>query len=390
MEEVWNKLEYNKELQKIIQWRIGNQRLDERMMIAFQDRQERIQRRDEAKQRWRARNALRMEPMELDGGQGDWWDTEFHEHEAINSMMVNLGIYDDMEIGEDHESIIDESFGLEVDEALEHAFLDRMLEGIDDLKMEVSDDDGDSASEDYGEGEGVHDGLGDTAVPGDIDIDIAEQEEPNGHLERAFDTAMVKVNENAYMMGGTWWINGWKSSTKNTHKDQPMRLRCRNKLGCACNSDNKSLTTTRLLKPVSVDCSSDRVSFKRSRKEPIVWQKRDKGKRGSLPRIILTANRRRQEPTSRSDEVVLESTPEGSKRMFGGSGAKFAPLRNQRGVQSGSDGRVQGKILLTVSSEGKGRFSLSLSGGDGGQTGKRPAENNLSPGAKKRKVINPK
>ena len=140
VEEVWNKLEYNKELQRIIQWRIGNQRLDERMMIAFQDRQERIQRRDEAKQRWRARNALRMEPMELGGGQGDWWDTEFHEHEAINSMMVNLGIYDDMEIGEDHKSIIDESFGLEVDEALEHAFLDRMLEGIDDLKMEVSDD----------------------------------------------------------------------------------------------------------------------------------------------------------------------------------------------------------------------------------------------------------
>ena len=75
--------------------------------------------------------------------------------------------------------------------------------------------------------------------------------------------------------------------------------------------------------------------------------------------------------------------------MFGGSGAKFAPLRNRRGVQSGSDGRVQGKILLTVSSEGKGKFSLSLSGGDGGQTGKRPAENTLSPGAKKRKVLNP-
>ena len=386
MEEVWNKLEYNKELQKIIQWRIGNQRLDERMMIAFQDRQERIQRRDEAKQRWRARNALRMEPMELDGGQGDWWDTEFHEHEAINSMMVNLGIYDDMEIEDDHESSIDESFGLEVDEALEHAFLDRMLEGIDDLKMEVSDDDGDQ----------VHCVMGDTAGPGDI----AEQKEPNGHLERAFDTDQVKVNESAYMMGGTWWINGWKSC--NTNTDQPLRLLCRNKLGCACNimnSDNKSLTS-RLLKPVSVDCSSDRISYKRSRKEHIVWQKRelevDNGKRGSSPRKTLTAKRGRQATPKRGDEVVLEvrdrvrSTPEKSKRMFGGSGAKFAPLRNRRGVQKGSDHRVQGKILLNVSSEGKGRFSLSLSGGDGGQTGKRPAENNLSPGAKKRKVINPK
>ena len=75
--------------------------------------------------------------------------------------------------------------------------------------------------------------------------------------------------------------------------------------------------------------------------------------------------------------------------MFGGSGAKFAPLRNWRGVQKGSDHRVQHKILLNVSSEGKGRFSLSLSGGDGGQTGKRPAENTQSPGAKKMKVFNP-
>ena len=64
--------------------------------------------------------------------------------------------------------------------------------------------------------------------------------------------------------------------------------------------------------------------------------------------------------------------------MFEGSAAKFAPLRNRRAVQSGSDCTVQGKILLSVSSEGKWRFSLLLSGGDGGQTGKRPAENTLS------------
>ena len=113
VEEIWNKLEYNKDLQQIIQWRMGNQ-----------DRQERIQRRDEAKHRWRARNALRME---LGDDQGDWWDTELQEHRAMDYMMMNLGIYDDMEIGEEHESSMDENIRFEVDEALEHAFLDKCL-----------------------------------------------------------------------------------------------------------------------------------------------------------------------------------------------------------------------------------------------------------------------
>ena len=124
----------------------------------------------------------------------------------------------------------------------------------------------------------------------------------------------------------------------------------------------------------------------------------DMCKRGSLPRKFLKAKSRRQEPP----KVVLEdrnTTPEqstprgepgGPKQTFGGSGAKFAPLRNRRGVKSGCDGRVQGKILLNVSSDGKGKFSLSLMGGEGGQNGKRPAENNLSPRAKKRKFVNPK
>ena len=50
---------------------------------------------------------------------------------------------------------------------------------------------------------------------------------------------------------------------------------------------------------------------------------------------------------------VLETTPK-----FGGSGARFATLRNRRGVRGGKDGLVQTRLKLSIVNVGNGKFSL--------------------------------
>ena len=72
--------------------------------------------------------------------------------------------------------------------------------------------------------------------------------------------------------------------------------------------------------------------------------------------------------------------------MFGGSGAKFASLRNRRGVREGGDGRFQTKLFLSISNDGNGRFSL-FTGEGVRKAGKRPADDNQEiPSGKKLKV----
>ena len=50
---------------------------------------------------------------------------------------------------------------------------------------------------------------------------------------------------------------------------------------------------------------------------------------------------------------VLEATPK-----FGGSGARFATLRNSRGVRGDADGLVQTRFRLSIVYDGDGKFSL--------------------------------
>ena len=50
---------------------------------------------------------------------------------------------------------------------------------------------------------------------------------------------------------------------------------------------------------------------------------------------------------------VLAATPK-----FGGSGARFATLRNRRGVRGGADGLVQTRLRLSIVNNGGGNFSL--------------------------------
>ena len=157
-----------------------------------------------------------------------------------------------------------------------------------------------------------------------------------------------------------------------------------------------------------------RINYKRGRKEQIVWSKNSKSKRGSLPRKCLAGKRRRpcqtgdqstqprveEESNVREGEVhplaqLVQQEPRGdgdmenripSNELFGGSGARFASLRNRRGVREGEDGRFQTKLFLSCSNDGNGKFSL-FTGVGVGKAGKRPADvNEENPSGKKVKV----
>ena len=63
---------------------------------------------------------------------------------------------------------------------------------------------------------------------------------------------------------------------------------------------------------------------------------------------------------SNKPREVLEPTPQ-----FGGSGARFATLRNRRGVKGGADGMIQTRLRLSIVNDGGGKFSLCAGESDG-------------------------
>ena len=187
-------------------------------------------------------------------------------------------------------------------------------------------------------------------------------------------------------------------------------------LGCACSlTDLSNMKDTRIIQPASWDCTLGRINYKRGRKEQMVWSENSRNRRRSLPRKCLTGRRRR--PSQNGDQSTLprgeedssvqqkgevhplaqlvQQEPRGdgdmvnqipSSEVFGGSGAKFASLRNRRGVREGGDGRFQTKLFLSISNDGNGRFSL-ITGEGVTKAGKRPADDNQEiPSGKKLKV----
>ena len=128
VENMWKMLANNKELQRIMAWRMTNQREEENKIARYSDRQERLQRRDMAQRRWREKRSLVEEPMEI-GVKEDWQEMEIHEHKAMELMMMNLGIIDDMELGEvyDDEMLV----AMDFDEEMEHSYLDTILKELD-------------------------------------------------------------------------------------------------------------------------------------------------------------------------------------------------------------------------------------------------------------------
>ena len=91
VENVWNIIRNEKDIQKVMIWRIDNQRQEERLMVNFRSRQERLHQRDEAKRKWRERrlNQLdREQPMELGFSDDAWMVQEEQEHAAMDGMMA--------------------------------------------------------------------------------------------------------------------------------------------------------------------------------------------------------------------------------------------------------------------------------------------------------------
>ena len=158
----------------------------------------------------------------------------------------------------------------------------------------------------------------------------------------------------------------------------------------------------RILTPTFKNCRGEIMSFKRKRNKRTKWHRIEgyysESKGGSLPRRFVVAGRRKTgahgligripgcghgvferqhrrqpEPGSggasskvQAGEDAEQLTSRGVLGQdartisFGGSGAKFTPLRNRRGVRAGQDGLIQKRLNLTVVNGGEGKFSLSL------------------------------
>ena len=127
VEDMWKMLVNNNELQRIMTWRMTNQRQEEKMLARYSNRQERLQRSQIAQRRWKEKRFLMEEPMEI-GGMDDWQEVEIHELKAMELLMKNLGIIDDIDLEqEDEEMLVDLTF----DDEMEHSYLDRMMEELD-------------------------------------------------------------------------------------------------------------------------------------------------------------------------------------------------------------------------------------------------------------------
>ena len=144
------------------------------------------------------------------------------------------------------------------------------------------------------------------------------------------------------MKTGTWWLSNWISNKNNNTQVGIQLAKCKSRPDCACNLTELSSkdSTTRIIKPASGDCTLGMVRFKRSRNELIVWSKsgtkrydNSQSRRGSMPRKYLTGKRRR--PSQTVDTTMNPDTDNKARKLFGGSGAKFATLRNRRGGQGG-------------------------------------------------------
>ena len=99
VEDTWQIISNNQDLQRVIQWRMNNQRQEEKLLLNSIKRLERIQRSKEASERWldnwkykQKEKVMEMEICE------DWCIVEYQEHKALEAMMTNLDIWEVMEV----------------------------------------------------------------------------------------------------------------------------------------------------------------------------------------------------------------------------------------------------------------------------------------------------
>ena len=339
------------------------------MMADFNSRQMRLQMRDGAKKRWlegRLRQLTQDEPMELGSEVNAWMVQEEQEHAAMDGLMASLELYDNMELEEEYDN---NTTMMEWNEAMEHEYLDRLLENT-----------GDNINNDMDISFNI---LVD--VPAEEPVSMTstdDDDEQTCWLDgepvawQGQGTEDIKISEGAYRSGGTWWLSGWISpkakSNHSMHAVQEATKLCRS---CTCTMEDIGVKN-RILTTTFRNCNGEIHSFKRKRNRTTKWHRTEgccsERKGGSLPRSFVVAGRRKTERQPRRQPEIgrggASSMVEAGGVLgqdtqaisFGGSGAKFTALRNRRGVRAGQDGLIQKRLNLTVVNVGGGKFSLSL------------------------------
>ena len=194
-----------------------NQRKEENMLTRYSERQERLQKREMTQRGWREKMSWVEEPMDI-GVMEDWHEMEIHEHKVMEQLMTNLGITEDMELGDVHgdEMLVDLAF----DEEMENSFLDRFLEEVD----------GGSAA--YMEDKLECENMTTFAVTEDTLASHADTEDILP-VPAIMASGSVNINTAAYMNTGTWWLGNWISSSNNNTQVGIKLANCKSRLDCA-------------------------------------------------------------------------------------------------------------------------------------------------------------
>ena len=283
VEDVWNNIRLEKEIQKVMVWRIDNQRQEERMMVNFTSRQERLQLRDEGKRKWREKRLKQLakeDPMELGSNEDDWMVQEEQEHAAMDGMMAALELYDDMVLEDDPDG--DNATMMDWNDDMEHEYLDRLLAESEEnsnnktdmdttSQLPAKEPDGKSSTDD--EQSGWQGGM-----------QVAWQGQ--GMEDKNIDNN--NINERAYRSGGTWWLSGWILP----HPKQVMLGATKTKKkSCGC-AEGDIGVGNRILTPTFRNCRSDLKRNKRFRNEATKWHNTF-SEGGSLPKKYIVTGRRK-------------------------------------------------------------------------------------------------
>ena len=185
VENVWNIIRNEKDIQKVMIWRIDNQRQEERLMVNFRSRQERLHQRDEAKRKWRERRLDELDseqPMELGFSDDAWKVQEEQEHAAMDGMMATLELNDDMVLEDEPDG---SNPTMDWSDAMDHEYLDRLLAEAEVNTIRVD------------------------LPANEPDVKSNTGDKQSGWQEGVQGTMDNNIDERAYRSGGTWWLRGW-------------------------------------------------------------------------------------------------------------------------------------------------------------------------------------
>ena len=137
--EVWATLEGDKRMQRLIEWRIDSQRMDERLLLESIEKEERIERAKMLGTAHKLGHLSRVTDMEWsteeDVMEMDWMEEETREHAFLTVLMEQLELGFEMETRT--EDMLEDDCDYNFDDILEHTILDKILQDCDeDIQME--------------------------------------------------------------------------------------------------------------------------------------------------------------------------------------------------------------------------------------------------------------